>query len=214
MTIEKKCIATQYWVKKNCVVYNTSGRIKTFAENVTKQDNMQLTRKLNLNFNLCFKNVTVLYSYVCVLSSLLFSVKPLNLAQNIKSTYCILYGLKSSWAKILSLSYLEFLQLSLLGGSVWPPVTSDVCHLHHLLQPLGQAQEPLAHLPQSAQCGAQLSLCLLQAALVGSPLPLSGVQCSVLNLRYTPGYHSLSAGQHRGEQRLAIWAAFLQELKM
>lgn len=83
-------------------------------------------------------------------------------------------------------------------------MTSDVCHLLHLLQPLGQAQEPLAHLAQSGQCGVQLGMRLLQAALVGPPLSLSGVESSVLNLRYTPGDYSLSAGQHRGEQRLAI----------
>lgn len=121
----------------------------------------------------------------------------------------MLYGLESSLAKTLSLSDLDFLQLSLLGGSVWPPMTSDVCHLLHVLQPLGQAQEPLAHLPQSGQRGPQLGLSFLQTALVGPPLSLSGVQCSVFDLRYTPGDYSLSAGQHRGEQRLAVWAAFL-----
>lgn len=83
-------------------------------------------------------------------------------------------------------------------------MTSDVCHLLHLLQPLRQGQKPLAHLPQPGQCGAQLGLRLLQTALVGPPLSLSGVERSVLDLRYTPGDYSLSACQHRREQRLAI----------
>ena len=65
---------------------------------------------------------------------------------------------------------------------------------------------------QSGQCGAQLGLSFLQTTLVGPPLSLSSVQGSIFDLRYTPWDYSLSAGQHRGEQRLAIWAAFLQSL--
>lgn len=83
-------------------------------------------------------------------------------------------------------------------------MTPKVSHLLHLLQPLGQAQKPLAHLPQSGQYGAQLGLSFLQTTLVDPPLSLSSVQGSVLDLRYTPWDYSLSAGQHRGEQRLAI----------
>lgn len=111
-----------------------------------------------------------------------------------------------------SFSDLEFLELSVLGGPVRPPMASDVCRLLHLLQPLRQAQEPLAHLPQPGEGGAQLGLRLLQTALVGPPLPLSRVQRPVLDLGDAPGDHSLSAGQHRGEQRLAVGAAFLQQL--
>lgn len=81
---------------------------------------------------------------------------------------------------------------------------SDICQLLHLLQPLCQAQEPLTHLLQSGQRGAKLGLHLFQAALVGPPFPLGSVKRSVLNLRYTPWDYFLPAGQHRGEQRLAI----------
>lgn len=91
-------------------------------------------------------------------------------------------------------------------------MSSDVCQLLHLLQPLGQAQEALAHLLQPAQCDVQLALRLPQAALVGPPLVLSRVQRSVLDLRDAPRDDFLSAGQHGGKQRLTIGAVLLQEL--
>lgn len=72
-------------------------------------------------------------------------------------------------------SDLKLLQLRLLRGLVRPPVSSDVCQLLHLLQPLGQAEEPLADLLQPAQRGVQLGLRLLQTALVGPPLVLGRV---------------------------------------
>lgn len=75
----------------------------------------------------------------------------------------------------MSSSDLKLLQLHLLRGFIRTPVSSDVCQLLHLLQPLGQAQEPLADLLQSAQGDVQLGLRLLKAALVGPPLVLSSV---------------------------------------
>lgn len=108
---------------------------------------------------------------------------------------------------------LKLLQLRLLCGFVRPPVSPDVGQLLHLLQPLGQAQEPLADLLQPAQRGVQLGLRLLQTALVGPPLVLGRVQRSVLDLRDAPGDHFLSAGQHGGEQGLTVGAVLLQELE-
>lgn len=154
--------------------------------------------------------VTVVYSMTKLLQKMVILMSKSSSSEN--KTSELAWKHLHKILRALSLSDLEFLQLSLLGGSVWSPMTSDVCHLLHLLQPLGQAQEPLGHLPQSGQCGAQLVLCFLQAALVGPPLSLSGVERSVLDLRYAPGDYSLSASQHRGEQRLAVWAVLLQEL--
>lgn len=113
----------------------------------------------------------------------------------------------------MCLSNLKLPQLGILGGSVWPSVTSDARPPLHLLQPLGQVQEPLAHLPESGQCRAQLVLSLAQTVPVGPPLPLSSVQGSVFDLRDTPGDNSLPAAQHRGEQRMALGAVLLQELQ-
>lgn len=101
-------------------------------------------------------------------------------------------------------SHLELLQLGFLGGFAGPPVAAEVGLPLHLLQPLGQAEEPLADLPQPGQGGAQMRPRVLQAPPEGPPVPLGRVQGPVLDLRRAPGDDLVPAGQHGGEEGLAL----------
>ena len=109
-------------------------------------------------------------------------------------------------------SDLELLELGLLGAAAGAAVAPEVGPALHLLQPLGEALEPLADLSQPGQGGAQVGSRLLQPPLEGPPVPLGRVQGPVLDLGGPPGDDLVPAGQHGGEERLALGTALLQEL--
>lgn len=104
------------------------------------------------------------------------------------------------------------LELGVFGGAVRPPVTTQLCFGLHAFKPAVKTLELLLHLPEFGQSAVELSPSVGQPGLVQPPFLLQGLQCSVFNLRQTPGDDQFSTDQQRVEQSLALCAVQLQLL--